>query len=197
MGYHYLLSTKTYYSKYQSTKVVWPSGRTVGGPATPKQRECHRYKFGSQGEGTASPLLHTRSLRVRSRLHFSPESSLSRVFRGSSETEDRARLRFHRTLTGQPRTLSQTFGASDRRAQAGLEPRIGRRPCSPAAFPVVNPVEGTRVRGIHTTAAAARGTEGTTGGPHEDAARHEDDRRAWRNECPYRSSYPLPGPGRT
>ena len=102
MGYQYLLSTKTYYSQYQRTKVVWPSGRPVGGPATPKQRECHRYKFGSQGEGTASPLLHTRSLRVRSRLHFSPESSLSRVFRGSSETEDRARLRFHRTLTDSP-----------------------------------------------------------------------------------------------
>ena len=64
---------------------------------------------------------------------------------------------------------SQTFGASERRAQAGLEPRIGRPPCSPATFPIVTPGEGTRVCGVHTNAEAARRTEGTTG--CEDAAR--------------------------
>ena len=75
---------------------------------------------------------------------------------------------------------SQTFGASDRRAQAGLETRNGRPPCSPATFPVVTPCEGTRVCGVHTNAEAARRTDGTTG--CEDAARPADDRRAWRND---------------
>ena len=89
---------------------------------------------------------------------------------------------------------SQTFGASERRAQAGLEPRIGRPPCSPATFPVVTPGEGTRVCGVHTNAEAARRTEGTTG--CDDAARPAADRRAWRNDSGRRgAAIPLPGPG--
>ena len=80
---------------------------------------------------------------------LAPASSLSRVLRGSFETKDAPGSRLPKTLTGRPRTLSvsQTVGASDRRAQAGLEPRIGRPPCSPATFPDVTLGEGARVCG--------------------------------------------------
>lgn len=48
------------------------------------------------------------------------------------------------TLSGGPGPFSgsQTFGASDHRACAGLKPRIGPPPCSPTAFPVVTRGEG-------------------------------------------------------
>ncbi|XP_070655952.1 collagen alpha-1(I) chain-like [Bos indicus] len=48
------------------------------------------------------------------------------------------------TLSGGPGPFSgsQTFGASDHRACAGLKPRIGPPPCSPTAFPVVSRGEG-------------------------------------------------------
>ena len=90
--------------------------------------------------------------------------------------------------------LKHLLGASDRRAQAGLEPRIGRTPCSPATFPVVTHAEGTRVCGVHTTAEVARGTEETTGGSREDAARPADNRREEKREWSSESSYPASRP---
>ena len=59
------------------------------------------------------------------------------------------------TLTARPRPLClNLLGASDHRARAGLEPRIGRPPCSPAAFPVVTAARDPRV--VHTNAESAR-----------------------------------------
>ena len=56
--------------------------------------------------------------------------------------------------------MSHLFGASDRKAQAGLEPGIGPRSL---LSPAVREAMSVRSK-------AAKGTEGTTDGPREDAA---------------------------
>jgi len=56
--------------------------------------------------------------------------------------------------------VSHLFGASDLKAQAGLEPGIGPRSLLP---PAVREAMSVRSQ-------AAKGAEGTTDGPREDAA---------------------------
>ena len=56
------------------------------------------------------------------------------MFRGSSRTKDRARVRTLVPSADGPDHslgLKHLFGASDHRSRAGLEPRVGRPPCSP------------------------------------------------------------------
>ena len=85
------------------------------------------------------------------------------MFRGSSRSKDRARfvtLAPSTDVSGHFLDLKVLFGASHHRARAGLEPRVGRPPCSPASGdPCV----------VHTNDEPA--TAETTGGPRKDAAR--------------------------
>lgn len=89
------------------------------------------------------------------------------MFRGSSRSKDRARfvtLVPSTDVSGHFLDLKVLFGASHHRARAGLEPRIGRPPCSPASGdPCV----------VHTNNEPA--TAETTGGPRKDAARARTD----------------------
>lgn len=115
----------------------------------------------------------THFLRVRRRLHFSPLSVLpstcvQRLFQNQRPSQGP----YPGSLSVRPRPLfgSQTlFGASDHRGRAGLEPRVGRPPCSPTGRdPCV----------VHTTPEPARTAE-TTCGPREDASPLTNDRRVW------------------
>ena len=122
--------------------------------------------------------------------------SRPRVFSGSFRTTDRPRLASpcypHRTA---PATFClNLLGASDHRARAGLEPRIGRPPCSPAAFPVVTRGEGPVC--VPHKCRARKVNRRDYRRPREDAARprtiadHGDTTAAVGEQLPRR-----PGPG--